>query len=181
VKLTRIRGAARIVAAVTSCVLLYGAVYALEAMTTRVPVSQAHSLASFLLYSFPFALLALAGVRDLVSSRFSFALAAILLTALFAFLNWFTSDFLTTRILGPIATIALASTLLNFRPLRWLAGAMSLISAVGGIGLAVYILRMTGRWATRAIELQVWAFILSSVLAGVLSLKRENVLPERLK
>jgi hypothetical protein len=59
-----LRGTARVLAALTGLLLVYGITYALEGITTRIPTAAARELAIGVLWTVPWSLLFCSGLQD---------------------------------------------------------------------------------------------------------------------
>src|SRR2546430_11814712 len=62
---TILRGTARVLASMTGLLLVYGSIFTLEGMTTRIPMAAARELATVSLWTAPWMLLFCSGVEDL--------------------------------------------------------------------------------------------------------------------
>jgi fructose-specific phosphotransferase system IIC component len=63
-RVTILRGAARVLASITGMLLIYEVTFALEGMTTRIPMADARELATACLWTAPWMLLFCSGVED---------------------------------------------------------------------------------------------------------------------
>jgi hypothetical protein len=142
---TILRGTARVLASITGLLLVYGTVFALEGMTTRITVAAARELATVSLWTAPWMLLFCSGVEDLsIISRKEVVLwlgvfAALLF--LYYFDRYTSMSFLTKAAMPPLAVGA--GLLPHFvKRIRFLFSLSSVAAGVFG-GYVLYLVANT--------------------------------------
>jgi hypothetical protein len=171
-----LRGTARVLAAVTGLLLVYGAVYALEGMTTRIPINAARELVGASLWTAPWMLLFCSGMEDLATvTRKNLVLwPGVFAILLFLYyLDRHTSlSFLTKAAMPPLAVGA--GLVPHFvRRSKFLFALSSL--AAGGAG--AYVLYLVGNtalsptthFANRLIAVVIVTFGLAAAITGLLA------------
>lgn len=161
------------IAATAGLLLVYGSIFALEGMTTRLPTSTAKELALTSLWTTPWMLLFFSGVEDLsIAARRGVVLwAGILAALLFLFyFDRYTSLSVVTKVASPLVAV-IAGALPHFvRPIRFLFVLCSITAALAGAFVLYYVtptfLSPSTHFATKTIGLLIVTFCLSSILAG---------------
>jgi hypothetical protein len=165
-----------VIAATAGLLLVYGLIFALEGMTTRLPITTVKELGLTSLWTTPWMLLFFSGVEDLsIAARKGVVLGAGILAALL-FLFYFdryTSLSVVTKVASPlIAVIAvIAGALPHFvRQIRFLFVLYSITAAIAGALVLYYVtptlLSPSTHFATKTIGLLIVTFCLSSILAA---------------
>jgi hypothetical protein len=171
-----IRGTARIIAATAGLLLVYGYIFALEGMTTRLPISSARELAGTSLWTAPWMLLFCSGLEDLtIAARKDVVLWTGIVAAL-VFLYYFdryTSLSLMTKVAAPPIAVG-AGVLPHFvRQIRFLFVLSSVAAGLGGAFVLYYatptLLSRNMHFATKFIGLLIVTFCLASILAAVVA------------
>ena len=181
-----LRGISRVTAATTGLLLVYGVVYAMEGMTTRIPTSPLRELGITTIWILPWTMLFCSGLDDFGTvTRQNWVFWAGVTLAL-AFLYYFernTGSSIVTKIAMPLLATAGGLMPHVIRRIRFLFTVFSL--AAGVAGLVVFYVALTSNlsgssFATKAIAFVVFAFATASLITGVLSvasLKRRHVEP----
>ena len=174
--LSALRGVSRVTAAVTGLLLVYGAVYALEGMTTRIPTTPAREFAVTAAWMIPWMLLLCSGLEDLETVTRRAWVFWLGVTAGLIFLYYFerhtASATLTKAAMPPVAMIG--GVLPHIvRRIRLLFILCSLVAAFAGL-LVLYLtlstfLSRASSFATKTIAFLVVAFVMTSLAAGALS------------
>lgn len=173
--LLALRGISRVTAAATGLLLVYSVVYAMEGMTTRIPMSPLRELGITTLWMLPWTMLFCSGLDDFGAvTRQGWVFWAGVTLAL-AFLYYFernTSSSIFTKIAMPLLATVVGLMPHLIRRIRFLFTVFSF--AAGVAGLVVFYLALTSylsgsSFATKAIASVVFAFATASLIAGVLS------------
>jgi len=172
-----LRGTARVLASMTGLMLVYGSIFALEGMTTRIPLAATRELATVSLWTAPWMLLFFSGIEDLsIASRKEFVLWLGIFAAL-SFLYYFdrysSMSFLTKAAMPPLGVGV--GLLPHFvRRTRFL---FSLASVAAGV-LAGYVLYLVAdsillpstHFATKFIGVLIVTFVCAGITSGFLAL-----------
>jgi hypothetical protein len=138
-----LRGTARVLAAVTGLLLVYGTVYALEGMTTRIPMDAARELVMASLWTAPWMLLFCSGMEDLATVTRKNLVFWSGVFAVLMFLYYFdrhtSLSFLTKAGMPPLA-VGAGLTPHFVRRLRFLFA----LSSVAAGGAGAYVLYLVG-------------------------------------
>jgi hypothetical protein len=176
-RVTILRGTARIIAAATGLLLVYATVYALEGMTTRIPIIAARELVVVSLWTAPWMLLFFSGVEDfaIFSGRepLLWLGAAVALLFLYYF-DWHTSlSFLTKTAMPPLA-VAVGLVPHFVRQVKFLFVLSSVAAGAAGAFVLYHVanvmLSPTTHFATTFIELGFVTFGVASIIVGVLAI-----------
>lgn len=167
---------ARVIAAAAGLLLVYGWIFALAGMTTRLPSTLAKEVGLTSLWTTPWMLLFFSGVIDLsIAARKNFVLwAGIVAALLFLFyFGRYTSLSALTKIASPFIAV-IAGVLRHFvRQIRFLFALCSVTAALAGAFVLYHVtsilLSPSTRFATKTGLLMV-AFCVRSILAGSLAL-----------
>jgi hypothetical protein len=174
-----LRGILRMLAGVTGLLLVYGFVYAMEGMTTRIPTSPIRELLMSTLWMLPWALLFCSGFHDLsiaAKRAWLFWGGSVLLILLVYYYERNTSSHELTKSLMPLL-ISIGGILPHvFRRLSVLYAICSVCAGLVGI-LVLYnalqtFLSAGSHFNTRTIAALMVTFALTSVGAGALSVMR---------
>jgi hypothetical protein len=176
-RVTILRGAARVLASMTGLLLVYGSIFALEGMTTRIPMAAAQELATVSLWTVPWMLLFCSGVEDLsIISHKEFVLwlgvfAALLF--LYYFDRYTSMSFLTKVAMPPLAVGA--GLLPHF--VKRVGFLFSLSSVAAGVvgGYVLYlvantILSPSTHFATKLVGVLIVTFGCAGITSGLLAL-----------
>jgi hypothetical protein len=184
--LRALRGIASVTAAGTGLLLVYGAVYAMEGMTTRIPMNPLHELGITTLWTLPLTILFCSGLSDfgtVTKQAWVFWLGVILALALLYYFERNTSSSILTKTAMPL--LATAGGLMP-HIIRRIGFVFTVFSLAAGIaGLLVFYFALTSylsgsSFATKSIEFVVLAFGTASLITGVLSvafLSRRHIEP----
>jgi len=162
---------------VTGLLLVYGSIFALEGITTRIPIAAARELAEVSLWTVPWMLLFFSGVEDLViASRKEFVLWLGVFAALL-FLYYFDRNtslsFLTKAAMPPLAVGA--GLMPHFaKRFGFLFSLASLAAGVVG-GYVLYLVRESlmlpsKHFATSFIGVLIVTFGCAGITSGLLAL-----------
>ena len=180
-----LRGISRVTAATTGLLLVYGVVYAMEGMTTRIPTTPLRELGITTIWILPWTMLFCSGLDDFGTvTRQNWVFWAGVTLAL-AFLYYFerNTGSIVTKIAMPLLATAGGLMPHVIRRIRFLFTVFSL--AAGVAGLVVFYVALPSylsgsSFVTKAIAFVVFAFATASLITGVLSvasLKRRHVEP----
>jgi hypothetical protein len=174
--LAMLRGTLRVTAAITGLLLVYGTVYAMEAMTTRIPMSVARELVISFLFMLPWMLLFCSGLDDLatIAQRdWLFWVGAV--SGLF-FLYYFernTTSSVVTKAAMPLLAVAGGALPHVIRRIRFLFTLCSFAAGCAGL-LVLYFAGKTfitgTAFATTVIAVVITAFGITATATGVLAL-----------
>ena len=173
--LPALRGIASITAAATGFLLVYGVVYAMEGMTTRIPMNPLRELGMTTLWTLPLTVLFCSGLNDfctVTKQSWVFWLGLIPVLALLYYLERNTSSSILTKTAMPLLATAAGLMPHIFRRIRFVFTVFCL--AAGIPGLAVFYFALTSylsgsSFATKSIGFVVLAFGTASLVTGVLS------------
>jgi hypothetical protein len=171
-----LRGTARLFAATSGLLLVYGMTFALEGMTTRIPTTSAWELATTALWTIPWLLLFCSGLQDLVTVTgkqwvlWSGAIPALLFLYYF---DYYTSLSLVTKAAMPPIVVGIGIIPHFIRRFGFLFVLSSLAAGVAG-GLVLYnvgatVLSPEAHFATAVIRILLVAFSVSGVGTGILA------------
>jgi hypothetical protein len=161
----------------TGLLLVYGSIFALEGMTTRIPTAAARELATVSLWTAPWMLLFCSGVEDIsIISRKEFVLwlgvfAALLF--LYYFDRYTSMSFLTKAAMPPLAVSV--GLLPHFvKGIRFLFSLASVAAGVVG-GYVLYLVADSIRlpsahFATKFIAVLIVTFGCAGITSGLLAL-----------
>jgi hypothetical protein len=168
-----VRGTVRVIAALTGLLLVYATVYALEGMTTRIPIAAARELAIMSLWIAPWMMLFCSGVEDFaIVTRKNLVLwfgsfAALLFLYYF---DWHTSASLLTKAAMPPLAVAAGLVPHFVRRIRFLFFLSSVAAGIAGAVVLYYVanvfLSPTARFASKFIGLLIVTFAVASITTG---------------
>jgi hypothetical protein len=177
--ITLLRGTARIVAAAAGLLLIYGVIYTMEAITTRIPTSAMRELSIATLWMIPWVLLFCSGFDDLAAAANHpsvFWGGSCLILFLICYFERHTSSVLLTKLLMPLLVCAGGVLPHIFRRFSFLYTVFSVFAGVCGLVVLWYVLPAfvspRTHFATPGVGFLEAAFILGSMGAGVLSVLR---------
>jgi hypothetical protein len=175
-RVTILRGTARILAAATGLLLMYGITFALEGMTTRVPTTATWELATGVLGTAPWLLLFCSGLQDAVTATgkqwvlWFGGIAALLF--LYYFGHYTSLSLVTKAALPPIA-LAVGLFPHFIRKMGFLFVLSSLAAGVSGgfvlFNIAATLFSPTTHFATKLIGSLLVTFCLSALTSGLLA------------
>lgn len=179
-----LRGTSRIMAAITGLLLVYGVVFAMEGMTTRIPTSTIRELATSTLWMLPWAVLFCAGFHDLsiaTKRAWLFWGGSVLLIFFVYYYERNTSSYALTKSLMP-PLIWIGGVLPHvFRRLSLLYELCSVLAGIAGIVVLYYTLPAffspQTHFNSKTTAAVIAAFAVTSLGAGILSVL--PVLPRR--
>ena len=174
--MTILRGTARVLAAVTGLLLVYGVGYALEGITTRIPTAAARELALAILWTAPWMLLFCSGVEDLSTAAHKDLVlwfGAISALAFLYYFDWHTSDSLLTKAAMPLLAVSVGLVPHFVKRLRFLFALSSIAAGVAG-GYVLYFvaaafLPSSPRFNNKVIPILIVTFGSASIIAGLLA------------
>lgn len=172
-----LRGTARILAAVTGLLLVYGIIFALEGMTIRIPTTGVRELTTTAVWTIPWLLLFCSGLEDIAvvaNKRWAIWLGGILALLFLYYLDHFTSLSLMTKAAAPLVAVGAGMIPCFIRKIRFLFVLTSLAVGVAGAfvlyNFAVTIFSPTTHFATKAIGVLLVAFCVSGLTSGILAI-----------
>jgi hypothetical protein len=185
--LSALRGLSRVTAAVTGLLLVYGSIYALEGITTRILTTSLHELAIATLWTLPWMLLFCSGLEDIGTVTRQSWIFWVGVALGFAFLYYFernTTSTLLTKVAMPL--LATAGGLLPhiIRRIRLLFTFCSLVAGIAGLVVLSLVsntlLSSASSFASEGIAIIMVAFGTASLAAGALSVAdvRRDILRE---
>jgi hypothetical protein len=172
-----LRGVSSVTAATTGLLLVYGVVYAMEGMTTRIPTSSLRELATTTLWMLPWILLYCSGLEDFVTvtrqaSVFWLGLAPVL--AFLYFYEGLTGSSSLTKVAMPL--LAAVGGLLPHiaQRIRFVFTVLSLVAGIAGFVILCYtigtLVSATTSFSTKGIAFVFIVFGTTSLTTGVLSI-----------
>ena len=172
-----LRGTARVLAAATGLLLAYGITFALEGMTTRIPIAAARELATVSLWTMPWMLLFCSGVEDLatfIRKDYVLWLGAIAALLFLYYFGWHTTMSSLTKAAMPLLAVGVGLTPHFVRRMRFLFDLASIAAGIVG-GYVLYMtlntfLRSASHFATKFIAALFVTFILAGIMSGLISL-----------
>ena len=175
-RVTILRGAARILAAATGLLLMYGITFALEGMTSRIPTTAAWELAAGVLWTAPWLLLFCSGLQDAVTvtgKQWVLWLGGIVALLFLYSCDHYTPLSLVTKAALPPVALAVGLIPQLIRKMGFLFVLTSLTAGVGGgfvlFNIAVTLYSPTAHFATKLIGALLVTFCLSALTSGVLT------------
>jgi len=172
------RAISRLVAASSGLLLVFGIVYAMEGMTTRLPTTSFRELVITTVFMLPWTFLFCSGFDDLAritKREWLFWAGSILVLALVYYFDRGTSDHVVTKAGMPLLACILAIQPHIFRRVALLYSLVSIVFGLCGILVLFYIVQAYfrgGSYIHRSIAAFVFSFAISSIAAGVLSVRR---------
>ena len=173
---TILRGTARILAAVTGLLHVYGITFSLEGMTTRVPISAVRELATGSLWTALWLLLFCSGLQDFVivtRKQWVLWLGVVAATLFLYYFDRYTSLSLLTKAAMPPIAVGLGLMPHFVRRMGFVFALSSLGAGVVGAVVLYYfaaaMLSPTTHFATRTIGVLVVTFCLTGITSGILA------------
>lgn len=171
-----LRGLLRVTAAIAGLLLIYGIVFAMEGMTTRVPMSAVRELATTTFWMLPWMLLFCGGFEDLSAAakqHWVFWSGSFLMVMLVYYYERHTTSSGLTKLVMPLLAFILAVLPHVFPRISLVYTALSVLGGLCGI-VAFYFVLQTflspkTSFANGTIAAVIVAFSLSSLGAGILS------------
>lgn len=185
--LSVLRGISKVTAGLTGLLLVYGSVYALEGMTTRLPTSRLHELGITTLWMLPWTVLLCSGFEDWEKVRRQAWIMWVGMTLVLALLYYFekhtTSAVLTKAAMPLLATVGGLLPHVIHR-IRFIFTICCFAAGIAGIVVLSYVLyglvSFTYSFAAGGITLVVLIFGTASLMTGLLSVTSlRHVRPER--
>jgi hypothetical protein len=170
-----VRGTFRMIAGAAGLLLVYGAEYAMEGMTTRIPISMAYELAITSLLMLPWALLFCSGVEDLGTAaerKWVFWVGATFGLLPIYYFEAHTSSSILTKVAMPPLAIA-GGVLPHVIPRIGIAFTLCSIAAgIGGFFVLLWAFKVwyLGSFATIGIGVVITTFGIAATGAGILSI-----------
>ena len=171
-----LRGVFSVTATTTGLLLVYGIVYALEGMTTRIPITSPRELATTTLWMLPWMLLYCSGLEDFATVTRQASIFWLGLAPALAFLYFYerhTGSSVLTKVAMPL--LATVGGLLPHvvRRIKFVFTLISLAAGIAGLVVLYFtvdtLVSSTSSFATKGIGLVFVAFGTASVATGVLS------------
>lgn len=173
--MTILRGTARIVAAITGLLLVYGFTFAMEGMTTRIPTAASRELGIAGLFTSPWLLLFCSGLQDLVittGKRWVMWLGGFAALMFLFYFGSYTSLSLLTKALMPPIAVGIGLIPHFIRKMGFMFTLASLAAGVAGAFVLYYLvitlLSPTTQFATKVIEALLVAFCTSGITSGAI-------------
>jgi hypothetical protein len=174
--LPALRGIAKLMAGVTGLLLVYGAVYAMEGMTTRIPMNRWHELAVTSLWMLPWTLLFCSGLEDLgtaAQKAWVFWIGAGLALILLCYFERNTTSTILTKIAMPVLAVSGGLLPHIIRRIRFVFVVCNLATGVAGTFILYLVLRTflspATSFANKGVEAVIVAFGVSAFATGVLA------------
>jgi hypothetical protein len=171
-----LRGTIRVIAAATGLLLVYGMVFALEGMTTRIPIAGSRELVVTSLWTAPWMLLCCSGMEDLaIATRKNSVLWLGSVAALLClyYFDWHTSMSLLTKAAMPPLAVGVGMVPHFSKQMRFLFALSSVAAGVVGTfvlyQVANTVLSPTTHFATKSIGLLMVTFVVASIITGLLT------------
>jgi hypothetical protein len=174
---TLVRGILRIVAASSGLVLVFGIIYAMEGMTTRLPTTSFRELLVSTVCMVPWLLLFCSGLDDLTriaERQWLFWVGSVLVLALVYNFVRYTSLQGLNKAAIPILACIFAIQPHIFRRVAFLYSVVSVLFGLCGMVLLFYSVQTYlggSSFTSRPIAASVFSFAVSSIAAGVLSIR----------
>ncbi|MDE3202476.1 MAG: hypothetical protein KGN79_16320 [Acidobacteriota bacterium] len=174
---TLVRGILRIVAASSGLLLIFAVIYAMEGMTTRLPTTSFRELLVSVVCMVPWILLFCSGLHDLAQiakRQWLFWVGSALVLVLVYYFDRNTSFQEMNKAAVPILACIFAILPHTFRRVAFLYSVVSVMFGLCGMLVLVYLIQMYfrgGSYTNRPIATLVFSFAISSIAAGVLSIR----------
>jgi hypothetical protein len=172
-----VRGTSQLIAAATGLLLVFGVVYAMEGMASRLPTTTARELIVATAFMLPWTLLFGSGFHDLskATSRGGvFWIGNALVLGLIYYYNRHTTEAGLTKTAMPVIACSCAAVPHVFRRMGFIYSVVCRLFAVCGLVVFYYAMQTVltpGRsFATPAIATFVLIFALAAITAGALSI-----------
>ena len=171
-----LQGLSKVTAALTGLLLVYVVVYAMEGMTTRLPMSQPHELAVTTLWMLPWTLLLCSGLEDLektIGQHWVLWSGVTLALTLLYYLERHTSDAVLTKAAMPLLATLIGLLPHVIRRISFVFVVFSLAAGIAGLVLSYFFLASRlisgSTFATNEVAILVLSFVAASIATGVLS------------
>ena len=181
-----LRGALRVIAAIAGLLLVYGVTYAMEGMTTRLPMSTTRELATSTLWMLPWTLLFCSGFDDfatLAKRQWVFWIGSFLLLFFVYYYDRNTTISGLTKAVMPLLACIGAVLPHVFRRVLLVYTVCSVFAGICGIIVLYFVfqtfLSPKTSFANGAIALVIVTFALASLGAGILSAASRLYIPRR--
>jgi hypothetical protein len=175
-RVTILRGTARILAAATGLLLVYGITFALEGMTTRIPTTATSELVAVALWTAPWLLLFCSGLQDVVivtGKQWVLWFGGIAALLFLYYFDHYTSLSLVTKAAMPPIAVGVGLIPHFIRKMGFLFVLSSLAAGVAGAfvlySVAATLFTPTAHFATKVIGALLVTFCLSAITTGVLA------------
>jgi len=172
-----LRGVFSVTAATTGLLLVYGVVYAMEGMTTRIPTASLHELTTTTLWMLPWILLYCSGLEDFVTVTRRAWLFWLGLSPALAFLYFYehhTGSSVLTKIAMPVLVTAGGLLPHVVRRIRFVFSVLPVVVGIAGLVVVYFTVgtfaSSTSSFTTKGIGFVFAAFGIASVFTGLLSL-----------
>jgi branched-subunit amino acid ABC-type transport system permease component len=164
-------------AAIAGLILVYGATYALEGMTVRLPMSSVRELAIISLWAAPWMLLFCSGAEDIevvARRQIVFWIGVIAALAFLYYFDQYTSMSLLTKAAMPPLAIAAGLAPHFIKQIQFLFSLSSLMAGAAGAYILYYlgntIFSPTMHFASKFIGFVIVIFGLASSITGLLAI-----------
>jgi hypothetical protein len=172
-----LRGVFSVTAATMGLLLVYGVVYAMEGMTTRIPTTPLRELATTTLWMLPWILLYCSGLEDFATvtrREWIFWLGLAPALAFLYFYERHTGSSVLTKVAMPLLVTVGGLLPHVVRRIRFVFTALSIVAGIAGLVVMYFtvgtFVSSTSSFATKGIGFVFAAFGTASVGTGLLSL-----------
>lgn len=169
-----IRGTAQFIAAASGLLLVFGVIYAMEGMTSRLPMGSARELVTETVFMLPWTLVFCSAFHDLsmaAKREWIFWVGSLLTLGFLYYLNRHTTDTGLTKVAMPVFASAAAIVPHALRRLAFIYSVLSGLFALCGVVvfyLDVQTFITGSSFATPAIAVLMVIFPLAAITAGTL-------------
>jgi hypothetical protein len=169
-----IRGVSQLVAAASGLLLVFGVTYAMEGMTSRLPMSTARELATATAFVLPWTLLFCSGLHDLTEAtkrQAIFWAGNVLFLGFVYYWNRYTTDADLTKVAMPILACAAAMVPHFLRRLSFIYPALCALFGLCGVAVLcedIWTFTTGSSFATPVIAALMVFFPLASITAATL-------------
>src|SRR5438132_2003259 len=170
-----LRGTAKLTAGLTGLLLAYGIVYAMEGMTTRLPMSRLHELLISTLWMLPWTLLFCSGFEDLGKVTRQAWVLWVGMTLVLALLYYFernTASAVLTKAAMPLLATVAGLFPHAFPRIRFVSTVCCLAAGIVGIAVlsfGLFTVFSEHSFATKGTAFVTFVFGIASLTTGVLS------------
>lgn len=171
-----IRGLSQLVAAISGLLLVLGVTYAMEAMTTRLPMGAAAELVISTTFMLPWTLLFCSGFHDLSTAtkrEWLFWAGSLLVVGLLYYFNRHTTEMSVTKGAMPVLACGAAAVPHVFRRLSFSYSIVCILFGLCGLAAAwsdIVTFTTASSYATSTIAVLMVVFPLAAISAAGLSI-----------
>lgn len=171
-----LRGTARVLAAATGLLLVYGIMFSLEGMTTRIPTTATWELTTGALWTTPWLLLFFSGLQDVVNvtgKKWVLWFGGMVALLFLYYFDHYTSLSLLTKAVMPPIAVGIGMIPCFTRKMGFLFVLSSLAAGIAGAvvlyHVAATVLSPTAHFTTAVIGALLATFCLSGITSGTLA------------